>query len=324
VSIFIGRDREQALLAERVRAASARAGQVVLLAGEPGVGKTRLAQEAAAGAKALGMVCAVGRATDEEGSPPFRPVSQVLRAVGAADILLAGNADDERVDVAARERFRLYEAVVDAIVSAAAPHGLFLLFDDVHWADAGTLRLLVHLARNLGDARVVAVATYRSTETESSPALRDALAALAAEPSVTRLRLTGLTGPEVNAQLNAVTGFAVPDRVATAVHKRTRGNPFFVGELGRLLADDQLTEEHRLPDGVRDAVRARLGRLTPDCRTVVCAGAVLGTALDATVLSAATGLDLDAVLAALDEAGAAGIVSGTAFSHDLIREAAAQ
>jgi len=324
VSIFIGRDRERADLAERVRAASAGAGQVVLVAGEPGVGKTRLAEEAAAGARALGMVCAVGRATDEEGSPPFRLVRQVLRAVGVPDILKTGNAGDERVDVAARERFRLYDAVTEAIVAAAAPQGLFILFDDVHWADAGTLRLLVHLVRELGDSRVAVVATYRSTETAGNPALSDALAALAREPSAVRLRLAGLTEPEVNEQLNAVTGFAVPQTVATAVHKRTLGNPFFVGELGRLLADDQMTEEQHLPDGVRDAVRARLGRLTPDCRTVVCAGAVLGTALDATVLSAATGLNLDAVLAALDEAGAAGIVSSAGFSHDLIREAAAQ
>jgi DNA-binding CsgD family transcriptional regulator len=324
VSIFIGRDRERAQLAERVRAASAGRGQVVLVAGEPGVGKTRLAEEAAAGARALGMVCAVGRATDEEGSPPFWPVRQVLRAVGVADILMTGNAADDRVDVAAQERFRLYESVVEAIAVAAAPQGLFVLFDDIHWADAGTLRLLIHLTRNLGDTRVVVVATYRSTETASSPALRDALAALAREPSVARLRLAGLTEPEVSAQLDAVTGFAVPASVAAAVHRRTGGNPFFVGELGRLLAEEQLPEERPLPEGVRDAVRARLGRLTPDCRTVVCAGAVLGAALDATVLSAATGLDLDAVLAALDEAGAAGIVSSTGFSHDLIREAAAQ
>jgi hypothetical protein len=102
------------------------------------------------------------------------------------------------------------------------------------------------------------LATYRDTEAGDS--LRAALAELAREPSVTRIRLTGLTEDEVAAQLAGVTGWAVPDSVAAAVCRRTQGNPFFVGELGRLLTDGR---DGELPDGVRDAVRGRLARLSP-------------------------------------------------------------
>lgn len=324
MSGFVGRERECGRLAARLRAAVDGAGSVVLVGGEPGVGKTRLAVEAAAVARGLGMMVASGRATDDEGSPPYRPVSQVLRALALPDPL-GGDADaDERVDVAARERFRRYEAVTEALRAAAAPSGLFVLLDDMHWADAGTLRLLVHMAREVAD-RLVLVATYRTTETAARVALGESLAALAAEPVVERIVLGGLSEQEVGRHLDAVTGFAVPAGVAQAVHRRTHGNPFFVGELGHLLTGSLSADELRLPEGVRDAVRARLARLSPLCQRVVRAAAVLGPASDAAALAGVTGLDLAEVFAVLDEAAAAGILAAvsTGFAHDLIRESAA-
>lgn len=301
------------------------AGSAVLVGGEPGVGKTRLAAEVAAEARGLGMVVAVGRATDDEGSPPYRPVSQVLRALALPDPLGAGAGADERADVAARERFRRYEAVSEALCGAAAPSGLYVLLDDMHWADAGTLRLLVHMVREV-PARLVLVVTYRTTETAASAVLGESLAALAAEPVVERVALTGLSEEEVGRHLDAVAGFAVPAEVAQAVHKRTHGNPFFVGELGRLLSGaPPAADVPRLPDGVRDAVRVRLARLSPPCQRVVRAAAVLGPAPDASALAHVTGLELADVFAVLDEAAAAGILAaaGAGFTHDLVREAAA-
>ncbi|MFC4041094.1 AAA family ATPase [Dactylosporangium siamense] len=412
---FVGRERETARLAARLRAAVAGAGSVVLVGGEPGVGKTRLATQTAGVARDLGMVVAAGRATDDEGSPPYRPVSQVLRVLGLPDPLGGGAVADGRADVAAQERFRRYEAVSEALRAAAAPAGLFVLLDDLHWADAGTLRLLVHVARDV-PGRLVLVATYRTTEPATDAVFGGSLAALAVEPVVERIVLTGLSEAEVGRQLDAVTGFAVPAGVAQAVHRRTHGNPFFVGELGLLLTGSPpavaepgllllpagsppavaepgplpagsppaVTEpgllllpagsppavaepgllllpagsppavaepgplpagsppavaELRLPDGVRDAVRARLARLSAQCRRVVRAAAVLGAAPDAAVLAEVTGLEPAGVLSVLDEAAAAGILTrdagtwwgtagspeggGDGFTHDLIREAAA-
>jgi DNA-binding CsgD family transcriptional regulator len=323
VSVFVGRDREREQLAAVLRTASAGAARVVLVSGEPGVGKTRLAAEAAAVARGLGMAHATGRATDDDGSPPLAAVRQVLRAIGSPDPLTTQAAAGERAEAAAQERFRRQEAVTEALTAAAATRGLFVLLDDLQWADALTLQVLVHLARTLGPARVAVVATYRSTDTAGRAALRAALGTLASEPAVERIRLTGLSEPEVNAQLEAVAGFTVPACVAAAVHRRTGGNPFFVGELGRLLSAAEVTDEKGLPDGVRDAVAARIARLSPAGGTVVRAAAVLGTALDPAALAAATGVDLPDVLAVLDEAAGAGIVADGGFTHDLVRESAA-
>ncbi|MFD0585509.1 ATP-binding protein [Dactylosporangium darangshiense] len=312
---FVGRERERALLTERLRGARDGAGRVVLIGGEPGVGKTRLAQEAAGVATGLGMFCAAGRAADDDGSPPLHAVRQVLQAIGAAgEIDAGGRAPDEP--------FRRNAAVVEAIAAAgAARGGLFVLLDDVQWADPGSLRLLVHLARNIAREPVAVVATYR--DSEPAPALRDALAALAREPIVDRIALEGLSEDEVGVQLNAVAGFAVPACVAAAVHRRTRGNPFFVGELGAQLARREVTDADGLPAGVRDAVRARLNRLGGDARAVAHAAAVVGAAAEPALLAAVTGLPLAGVLAAVDEARAARILDGRGFTHDLIREAAA-
>ncbi|MGI5237300.1 ATP-binding protein [Dactylosporangium sp. CA-139066] len=312
---FVGRERERALLAARLQDARDGAGRVVLVGGEPGVGKTRLAREAAGIAEGLGMFCAAGRVADDDGSPPLHAVRQVLLAIGAGPEI-----DGERRGP--EDPYRRNAAVLEAIAAAgAARGGLFVLLDDVQWADPGTLRLLVHLARNLAREAVAVVATYR--DSEPAPALRDALAALAREPIVDRITLEGLSEAEVGVQLAAVAGFAVPAPVAAAVHRRTRGNPFFVGELGTQLARREVVGEQGLPDGVRDAVRARLNRLGPDARAVAHAAAVLGAGAEPGLLAAVTGIGLPGVLAAVDEARAARILDGRGFTHDLIREAAA-
>ncbi len=322
---FVGREPERARLEERLRAALGGEGQVVLVAGEPGVGKTRLADEAATRARALGVVVAAGRATEDEGSPPYWPFLQVFRALGReppaemsprlADATVPGGGSPQR-------RFRFFEAAADALVAEAEPGGLFVVLDDVQWADSASVRLLVHLSTAMARSRLMVLVTYRDTETAGQEQLRAAVAALARETVVTRMRLTGLTEAEVATYLSGVTGWEVPVSVASAVCRRTQGNPFFVGELGRLLTSSL---DGQLPDGVRDAVRDRLARLSPSCRGVVSAGAVLGSEVDPVALASATGLAFDDVLTALDEAAAAGIVighDGRRFAHDLIREAA--
>ncbi len=318
---FVGRARELELLDVRLRAALDGECQVVLLAGEPGVGKTRLAEEVVERAQGLGMACGWGRATDDEGSPPYWPFRQVLRTT--ADVAVLDRAPGAAsASEAAQERFQLFEAVTDALLTVAQPQGLLVVLDDLQWADAASVQLLEHLAMGRPGSRLLVLAAYRDTETTGQEPLRATLAELAREPSVTRMRLVGLSQAEVATQLAAVTGWAVPDSVAAAVCRRTEGNPFFVGELGSLLAD---STDGQLPDGVRDAVRGRLARLSAPCHAVVSAASVLGSELDAAALAVSTERELDDVLAALDEASAAGIITATEprrFVHDLIREAA--
>jgi DNA-binding CsgD family transcriptional regulator/tetratricopeptide (TPR) repeat protein len=318
---MVGRVRERGAVDAAVGAARGGSGGVLLVSGEPGVGKTWLAGWAAGVAAAAGMRRGWGWASEDEGSPPYWPFRQAMRGVdGIGPVVFDVAPLDRRAETVAQERFRLFEAVADVLRAAAEPTGLLLVLDDMQWADPASLGLLVHLARGLADSRLLVVVNYRDTETSGVQPLLNALAALAREATVTRLHLDGLIEPEVAEQLSQVTGWAVPGSVAAAVCARTRGNPFFVRELGCVLAE---SSDGALPDGVRDAVRGRLARLTPACRALVASAAVLGSQLDPAALAGATGRDLDVVLAALDEASAAGIIgTDRRFAHDLIREAA--
>jgi DNA-binding NarL/FixJ family response regulator len=320
--ILAGRIPERAALTDALRAALDGRRQVVLIAGEPGAGKTRLAEEAVDQARELGLAVAVGRASEDEGSPPYWPFVQVFRGLpGRPPVHLQDGLAGGGPAGSATERFQLFEAAALALVNAAQPNGLLVVLDDLQWADAATVRLLVHLAAGVTPARVMVVATYRDTETKGLDQLHAAVVALAREASVTRMGLQGLGESEVAVYLAAIVGSQLPDPVASAIWRRSGGNPFFVGELGRLLSSG---DDH-LPDGIRDAVRDRLSRLSPSCRGVVAAAAVLGSDVDPVRLAAATGTDLEAVLAGLDEASAAAIVNGATarrFAHDLFREAA--
>ena len=196
-----------------------------------------------------------GCASEDEGSLPYWPFRQAMRGVeGAGPVVFDVALQDRRAETAAQERFRLFEAVADVLRAAAEPAGLLLVLDDMQWADPASLGLLVHLARGLAGSRLLIVAGYRDTETSGRQPLLNALTALTREATVTRLPLGGLSEPEVAEQLAQVTGWAVPGPVAAAVCARTRGNPFFVRELGRVLAE---SSDGALPDGVRDAVRGQ-------------------------------------------------------------------
>ncbi len=314
---FVGRAREAELLAARFDEARSGRGQLVLITGEPGIGKTRLAQETAARAAALGVPVAWGRASDDEGSPPYWIFRQLVRDLGGT--LPAALAEGDPSADSATARFEAFEAVAGQLRDAAEPDGLLLVLDDLQWADAASLALLVHAARGMSRSRLLLVATYRDTETGGREALISALAALAHEAGQSRVRLVGLPPSDVQRQLELATGEAVRPDVAAVVSRRTGGNPFFVNELAPLLESDTL------PDGVLDTVRARLARLTGCCRELIAIAAALGSEPAAPELAAVTDHPVEAVLGALDEAGAAGLLvrgDGWRFRHDLIREAA--
>jgi DNA-binding CsgD family transcriptional regulator len=327
---LVGRDRELRLVLDRMAGADAGAGQVVLVAGEPGIGKSRLAEEVAARAVELNLRSVWCRATDDNGSPPYWLLSQALRALSdpAAVRGLFDPAPVSAVDsstAAEARRFQMFSALADALVGAAAERGLLLVLDDLQWADAPSLAALVHLVRSMRLSRLMVLATYRDTEVVGRVGLTTTLAALAQEPSVTRLRLTGLAPAAVAEQLAELTGAAMEPEVVSVVSRRSQGNPFFVAELGRLLDVPGSRAEAELPGAVRDALRARLGRLGVSCREIVIAAAVLGADLSVDALAEITGTAVEDVLAAQDEAAEAGLVARCEqwqFAHDLIRETA--
>ncbi|HEX5295903.1 MAG TPA: AAA family ATPase [Streptosporangiaceae bacterium] len=326
---LVGRAAELALLDARIEAATRGQGGVALIGGEPGIGKTRLAEEAAARAAAGGMARVRAKAVPDEGCPPYWLFRQVIGEVAKTFIpndsqrahlsfLDPGpQAQPARLDLA-EQRFAMFESVREFLIAAAAGSGLVLVFDDVHWADPPSLRLLRHLAEGVAASRLVLLITYRDTETGGRDELTAFLAALARQDAVTRIRLAGLTQEEVARQLAAVTGRTVAPELAAAIGRRSHGNPFFVGELARIIDAGPGV----MPDAVRDTVVVRLHGLSSACREVLVTAAVLGTAVDPAAVAAVTGREPAAVLAALDEAAAAGIVAAGSFGHDLIREVA--
>ncbi len=313
---FVGRDGELADLRALLAEARAGRGRLVLVAGEPGIGKTMLAEELARHADAAGMALGRGRTSEDEGSPPYWVFRQLARSIGwDVPALFTGRVASA---APAEARFEAFEAFAEDVRAAAAPAGLLAVLDDLQWADAASLALLVHLARGIGQSHLMIVATYRDTEPAGRSALPAALSALAHEQDVTRIRLDGLSAAQVGVQLADVTGAAVSAELAAAVQERSGGNPFFVAELGRMLD----TAGEALPGVVVDAVRARLARLSEPCRTLVATAAALGVELDPELLAHVAGRSVTEVLADLDEAVDAGIIAKQRFAHDLVRAAA--
>ncbi len=359
---FSGRDTAvdfMATIAKRAFANETKA--CVLIAGEPGMGKTRLASEFARRAHDDGATVLFGRC-DEELGISYQPFVEALgHYVAHLDVddgakLGTHAAELTRLvpDIAARfgelgeravagdaevEQYRLFEAVDAWLQTAAGTTGLVLVLDDVHWAAKPTLLLLRHLLRSATPARLLIVATYRDTDLDRTHPLADLLADLRRVPEVERLALTGLDLDGIEDLIVAVNGVALdtPGReLAAAVHAETEGNPFFLGELLRHLAESgalvndgtqwraaTAVSEMSLPDGVREVIGRRLSRLSKTTNDVLAWAAVVGRELRLDILGRVAGGD-DACLDALDEAVNARLVDETGpgrwrFAHALVR-----
>ena len=296
--------------------------RLVLVAGEPGVGKTRLVHEFASAALADGATVLLGRCS-EEPLAPFEPFAEALRQAGAGDALQPGAADDP---ASARDlltgslgaRHRLFDAV-DAALSDRTP--LLLVIDDLHWADRGTLLLAGFVLRSARPGPLQLVGTYRDTELGRRSPLTGALADLQRDGALDRIGLRGLRAEDVATLARSVLGTA---DVATRVHARTGGNAFFVEEVLRGLAEAGTPE---VPESVRHAVGVRLVRLSDAANELLAVAAILGLEQDASALQATAGLEPDVEDAALDEVLRAGLLRPAAtprrfeFAHALVREA---
>jgi len=339
---FVGRRRELAELRAAVDALVAGRGGLFLIGGEPGIGKTRLAEHALESAAASGVPVVWGRCVELEGVPPYWPWVQVLRAVSALqpdavrlpdpaaaaalarllpelDAASAGGAAGAGAD----QRFLLFEAAAQVFRSATAARPLAVVLDDLQWSDAGSLALLRHLAGEVHALRLLVIATYRDVQLGRRGPLAAALPELAREPGTRRLRLQGLEETDV-AEYLAGDGQSDP-ALARAVHEQAGGNPFYVGEIGRLLSVEGRLGAWTLPEGVREVVGRRLDHLSEECRRALAAASVLGREFDVELLAALTGVERSSLLPLIDEAEADALIRrGSprtyAFAHDLIRE----
>ena len=324
-----GREEPLRLTAGAVESVVAGHGQVVLVTGDAGIGKTRLGRAVAAQAAAAGL--AVGWGTWEaEGCPPLWGWRRALDVLGEDSPLAPARgvpAPDRAAD-AASAAFELGGRVAEAV---AAGGGVCLVLDDLHWADADSHRLLRRLLAAVADLPLLLVALSRDAQAEVDDVLAASLAALSRTGSV-RVALDGLTVEDVARHIRAATGAEVTHEVAERLRARTDGNPFYLQQVVRSLegtgafADGAHPGWAAVPGGVRDVVRHRVGSLPPAVGRVLADAAVIGRSFEADVLEAAfTGPadDLDDGLAA---AVTAGLVEEDGpgryrFRHALVRDA---
>jgi predicted ATPase len=257
---FVGREAELAALQRQLVDAARGEGRIALVAGEPGIGKTRLLGELAERAERDGWRVLAGHAYDTEGMPPYLPFLEALTAhlrdtpperlraqLGRAAPEVARLLPELREllpDLPAsaalspeQKRYRLFEAVCDALeaIGRSGETGLLLVLDDLHWADTPSLQLLQHLHRRLDGLPALVVAAYRTTEVDPSPAFTATLALLARGGSAPPVAPARLSREETAALAAGIAGGAVAASVVAAIQQATEGNPFFIGELVRHL-----------------------------------------------------------------------------------------
>jgi len=335
---FVGRAAELQRLQQKLQDMRGGRGGLVMLAGEPGIGKTRTAEEFAERARYAGVTVLWGRCYEGDWAPPYRPFAEALAAYGAeadreslrAD-LGPGAAPLARLVPALREklpdipepaslqpneeRFRLFDGVSQFLIALSARAPLLLVLDDLHWADKGTIALLRHVARFAARQRLLLLGSYRDVEVETTSALADALRALPRETASEHLKLAGLDVHEVEQLLETIADRGVSDAFVSALQKETSGNPFFIREvLLQLVSENKSThhdgrwasalpiENMKIPEGVRQVIGRRLSRLSGETKRLLSAGAGFNGLFRFDIAAAVAGLDEAHGLSAVDEA----------------------
>ena len=329
-SVFVGRQREMAELRAALEDTLAGQGRLVMLVGEPGIGKSRTAQELAVLAEQRGGQALWGRCYEDEGAPPYWPWVQPLRAYiqqagaeqltaelgpGAAVIaeivpeIYGKLADLETPPAQEPEaaRFRLFDSITTFLKNVARRQPLMLVLDDLHWADRASLLLLEFLVREIESSSMLLVGAYRDVEVTRSHPLTQTLGALVREQLFQRVQLDGLTQKEVGELVEGSAGITLTVEASEVIHKRTDGNPFFVGEVTRQATLNDITEDQGwasiIPEGVRDAIGRRLNRLSEQCNEMLTTASVVGREFEFRLLiSLMGGTTEDQLLAAMDEA----------------------
>jgi predicted ATPase len=351
---FVGREGELAQAEAALGAACAGRGQLLLLAGQPGIGKTRLAQEVEALARARGVRSRWGRCHEGESERAYWPWEQILRAELAewdGDAAHAAVGEAAAVEIAelvpelrqrlpelprpgpdaARARARLFDGVVTLLGDGAAQAPLLLVLDDLHCADEPSLRLLAFLARDLAALRVLLLATYRDAGAHAAPPLVRAFAELArTHPERRTLVLSGLDAASAERLIRRQLGSDAPAPLVRACHARSEGNPLFLRELLHWLdgrGAREMPAASEVPEGIRHVLRQRMAGLPEACRAALEAAAVLGREFPAALLAALCELEQAALLARLEPAEAARLVEAVPahpgrfrFTHGLIAE----
>jgi DNA-binding winged helix-turn-helix (wHTH) protein/tetratricopeptide (TPR) repeat protein len=355
---FIGRELVMAQLDAALDDAWYGHGRLVLIGGESGIGKTRLAAEFSCSAAARGARVMTGWCYEGEGAPPFWPWVQVLRtavqersAAALRDHCGTGAIDIAQIVPALRERlpdlpespplheeqarFRLFDSITSYFKNAAASEPHLLVIDDLHWADRASLLLIEFLANELHSSRLLVLGNYRVDEVHAEHPLIGTLGKVIRCADCDRVFLQGLARDEVERFIALSGGVEPPPPLVDAVLEKTEGNPFLIIEIVRLLEEEERLGappaagawEIALPRGVREVINRRLRHLSPEARQVLGVGAVIGREFECEVLERVWDGTSGPASAWLEEAVRAGIIAEVPrtagrhrFTHGLIRE----
>ena len=358
LGVFVGREQEL----ERLRAAFDNAtsghGGLVMLVGEPGIGKTRTTQELETYAKMRGAQVLWGRTHESAGAPAYWPWLQAGNQYAAAhaddlaDVIgphmppgsvaeltrifpwLRGQpnvAEPEEINDPEVAQFRLFDAYASYLRAIAANAPLVVALDDLHWADKPTLLLLQHIARELARMPVLIIGNYRDTDITRQSALSETLASLNRESGFERIVLRGLSRSEVAAYIKARANVDPRPEVLGRIFEETEGNAFFLSEVVNLMAQEgTLTRDSvsdiAIPDGVREALGRRLNRLSEETNELLQVGAIIGRDFTYGTLTLLGDRDEDALLRMIEEALEARVIEETEtagryrFTHAQMQE----
>jgi len=365
---LIGRDHERAELLRLLDAALAGRGSLTLIGGEPGIGKTHLTRAILGEAARRGCFTVVGHCYEMEGAPPYVPFIEMLEYSGRAVPLesfrhLIGDAAPEIAKLMPelrrmypdipppielppeQQRRFLFNAYREFVQRAARVTPFVAVFEDLHWADEPTLLLLQHLAQAVSTMPALLIGTYRDVELDVTRPFAKMLESLQRQKLASRMHLRRLPQGEVEAMLRALSGQPPPSSLAKIIFDETEGNPFFVEEVFRHLAEEgKLFDEHgawrsrlqadelRVPEGVRLVIGRRLERLSEAARRVLTIAAVIGRSFSLRLLEDLESERPDAALDAVEEAERAHLVVAEQagretryrFVHELIRQTLAE
>ena len=335
---LVERDIELGELRAALNEARSGRGALVMLAGEPGIGKTRLTEELGAEAGRKNVRVLLGRCYEAEGTPPYVAIAEVFEeAMAKAPNPAAFRAalGDDAGEIARlvprlrrvfrdippaldlppeQERHYLFNSIRDTMMRTAERIPLLVVLEDLQWADEATLLLLEHLSEDLGAMAVLVVGTYRDVELPARPFLARTLDELLRRRRLRRISLRRLPEHGVASMLQALSGHEPPPAVTGAVHAETDGNPFFMEEVyrhlveeGRLLDDegqfraDLTIADLDVPENVRLVIGRRLDRLSADAHRALGAAAVIGRFFSFEILEALGDLSSEALLDIVEE-----------------------
>jgi tetratricopeptide (TPR) repeat protein len=356
VAAFVGRERELSELRTGLEEVCAGQGRLFLLSGEPGIGKTHLAEEISNDASARGIRVVWGRAWEGGGAPGYWPFIQILRACvadrdkedlkallgpGASEIarllpdinLSLPSIEEAKAPTDSESaRFRLFDAVATLLKNVARDGPLLMVVDDLHDADQPTLQMLRFVARETKDARILMIGTYRDVEVRQSPELGKLIGNLTREGRT--ISIAGLSQAEVGEFIERSSAKKADDKLVADLYHATDGNPLFVDGVVRLLAAEGKLDQtgldgsgFKIPGGVRESIRRQMAALSPEANTLLSMASVIGNEFEIQLLERVAGRSRGQVVEQTEEALRIGVLRTRApglahqqFAHALIRD----